>query len=57
MATLICPEHPSPVADAEALRKACQGKSLSYIDTRIIDIPRRISGYSSMFWLCMECEE
>ncbi|CAI9769472.1 unnamed protein product [Fraxinus pennsylvanica] len=25
MATLICPEHPSPVADAEALRKACQG--------------------------------
>ncbi|KAL2491739.1 Annexin D8 [Abeliophyllum distichum] len=25
MATLIFPEHPSPVADAEALRKACQG--------------------------------
>ncbi|CAI9102837.1 OLC1v1001185C2 [Oldenlandia corymbosa var. corymbosa] len=25
MATLICPEHPSPVADAEALRKAFQG--------------------------------
>lgn len=32
MATLIFPEHPSPVADAEALRKACQGKScLCYI--------------------------
>ncbi|KAA8519142.1 hypothetical protein F0562_013384 [Nyssa sinensis] len=25
MATLIAPDHPSPVADAEALRKACQG--------------------------------
>lgn len=25
MATLIFPEHPSPVADAEALKKACQG--------------------------------
>ncbi|XP_073128408.1 annexin-like protein RJ4 [Henckelia pumila] len=25
MATLIFPDHPSPVADAEALRKACQG--------------------------------
>lgn len=25
MATIICPEHPSPVADAEALRKACEG--------------------------------
>ncbi|KAK4483547.1 hypothetical protein RD792_010745 [Penstemon davidsonii] len=25
MATLICPDHPSPVADAEALRKAVQG--------------------------------
>ncbi|KAL3829789.1 hypothetical protein ACJIZ3_018591 [Penstemon smallii] len=25
MATLICPDHPSPVADAEALRKAFQG--------------------------------
>ncbi|KAI5681878.1 hypothetical protein M9H77_03106 [Catharanthus roseus] len=25
MATLIFPEHPSPVADAEAIKKACQG--------------------------------
>ncbi|KAG8391137.1 hypothetical protein BUALT_Bualt01G0156600 [Buddleja alternifolia] len=25
MSTIVCPEHPSPVADAEALRKACQG--------------------------------
>ncbi|XP_059645724.1 annexin-like protein RJ4 [Cornus florida] len=25
MATLIAPDHPSPVADAEVLRKACQG--------------------------------
>ncbi|PIN09391.1 Annexin [Handroanthus impetiginosus] len=25
MATIVFPEHPSPVADAEALRKACQG--------------------------------
>lgn len=28
MATLIFPEHPSPVADAEALKKACQGNPL-----------------------------
>ncbi|KAL6495729.1 hypothetical protein OROGR_030292 [Orobanche gracilis] len=25
MATIVFPDHPSPVADAEALRKACQG--------------------------------
>lgn len=26
MSTIVFPDHPSPVADAEALRKACQGK-------------------------------
>jgi len=36
MATLIAPAHCDPLADAEALRKACQGSSSSSISLLLL---------------------